>query len=127
VTAYLDREDVLTAGSVALGAALKVSDYGLLASAVARPGATVFGIDAYPDPFTKAAALLQSLARNHAFVDGNERTAWTATWTFLGINGVALAAGFDVDSAEEFVLDVATGTQQSVEAIAADLARFAAD
>jgi death on curing protein len=126
VTAYLDREDVLTAGSVALGAALKVSDYGLLDSAVARPGATVFGIDAYPDLFTKAAALLQSLARNHAFVDGNKRTAWAATWTFLGINGVALAAGFDVDSAEEFVLDVATGAQVAVEAIAVDLARFAA-
>jgi death-on-curing protein len=125
VTAYLDREDVLTAGSVALGAALKVSDYGLLDSAVARPGATVFGIDAYPDKFTKAAALLQSLARNHAFVDGNKRTAWAATWTFLGINGVALATGFDVDRAEEFVLDVATGAQAAVEAIAVDIARFA--
>lgn len=118
---------MLTAGSVALGAALKVSDYGLLDSAVARPGATVFGIDAYPDLFTKAAALLQSLARNHAVVDGNKRTAWAAAWTFLGINGVDLVAGFDVDCAEKFVLDVATGVQRSVDAIATDLARFAAE
>ncbi|MGH3643671.1 MAG: type II toxin-antitoxin system death-on-curing family toxin [Myxococcota bacterium] len=125
MTTYLDREDVLTAGSVALGVALRVSDYGLLDSAVARPGATVFGVDAYPDLFTKAAALLQSLARNHALVDGNKRTAWAATWTFLGINDVELAAGFDVDAAEEFVLGVATGTESSIGAIAADLARFA--
>ena len=106
---------------------MRVSDYGLLDSAVARPGATVFGIDAYPDLFTKAAALLQSLARNHAFVDRNKRTAWAATWTFLGINGVALMAGFDVDRAERFMLDVATGAQVSVEDIAVDLARFAAE
>jgi death-on-curing protein len=85
----------------------------------------VFGIDAYPDLFTKAAALLQSLARNHPFVDGNKRTAWAATWTFLGINGVALAAEFDVDRAEGLVLEVATGAQVSVEDIAVDLARFA--
>jgi death on curing protein len=124
MTAYLDREDVLTAGSIAVGSALHVADYGLLDSAVARPVATVFGIDAYPDLFTKAAALFQSLARNHALVDGNKRTAWAATWTFLGINGVELAAGFDVDAAEEFVLNVATGSQTMIEDIAADLARF---
>jgi death-on-curing protein len=125
MTTYLDREDVLTAGSVALDVALRVSDYGLLDSAVARPGATVFGVDAYPDLFTKAAALLQSLARNHAFVDGNKRTAWAATWTFLGVNDVELAARFDVDAAEEFVLDVATGAEATIGAIAEDLARFA--
>jgi death-on-curing protein len=127
MTAYLDREDVLTAGSIAMGAALRVSDYGLLDSAVARPGATAFGIDAYPDIFTKAAALLQSLARNHALVDGNERTAWAATWTFLGINGVELAAGFDVDRAEEFVVDVATGEEVLIGVIAEHLERFAVE
>jgi death on curing protein len=124
LTAYLDRDDVLTAGSIAIGAALQVSDYGPLDSAVARPVATVFGIDAYPDLFTKAAALFQSLARNHALVDGNERTAWEATSAFIGINGVELRAGFDVDATEEFVLNVATGSQTVIEEIAADLARF---
>ena len=125
MTDFLDRDDVLAAGAIAAGAALKVSDYGLLDSAVARPRATVFGVDAYPDLFAKAAALLQSLARNHALVDGNERTAWAAAWTFLGINGIALAAGFDVDEGERLVVDVATGDEQSVDAIAATLQIFA--
>ncbi|MGB3230119.1 MAG: Fic family protein, partial [Mycobacterium sp.] len=56
---------------------------GLLDAAVARPQATVFGVDAYPQVWDKAAALLQSLARNHALVDRNKRTAWAAAWTFL--------------------------------------------
>ena len=108
MTEYLDREDVLTAGSIAFGAELKVRDYGLLDAAVARPQATVFGVDAYPDLWDKAAALLQSLARNHALVDGNKRTAWAAAWTFLYINGVQLAADFDVDRAEDLMNEVAT-------------------
>lgn len=45
---YLDRDDVLTAGSIAFGGELQVRDYGLLDAAVARPQATVFGVDAYP-------------------------------------------------------------------------------
>lgn len=71
-----------------------------------RPQATVFSVDAYTDNFTKAAALLQSLARNHAFVDGNKRTAWAAAWTFLHINGIPLG-DFDVDDAEVFMNDAA--------------------
>ena len=105
---YLDREDVLTAGSIAFGSELKVRDYGLLDAAVARPQATVFGVDAYPDVWDKAAALLQSLARNHALVDGNKRTAWASAWTFLHINGDELAPDFDVDRAEELMNTVAT-------------------
>jgi death-on-curing protein len=107
VTEYLDREDVLTAGAAAVAEELKVVDYGLLDAAVARPQATVYGLDAYPDLFTKAAALLQSLARNHALLDGNKRTAWAAAWTFLLINGVELG-DYDVDDAERLMNDVAT-------------------
>jgi death on curing protein len=125
VTDFLDRDDVLTAGAAAVGTVLSVADYGLLDSAAARPRATVFGVDAYPDLFVKAAALMQSLARNHALVDGNKRTAWAAVWTFLGINGIVLAAGFDIDQAERLVLDVATGTEESVDAIAAVFRAFA--
>ncbi|MGU3499475.1 type II toxin-antitoxin system death-on-curing family toxin [Mycobacterium sp. C31M] len=108
MTEYLDREDVLTAGSIAFGAELAVRDYGLLDAAGARPQATVFGVDAYPQLWDKAAALLQSLARNHALVDGNKRTAWAAAWTFLFINGVELAPDFDVDRAEDLMNEVAT-------------------
>lgn len=108
MTEYLDRDDVLTAGSIAFGSELTVRDYGLLDAAVARPQATVFGVDAYPLVWDKAAALLQSLARNHALVDGNKRTAWAAAWTFLGINGIDLSPDFDVDRAEDLMNEVAT-------------------
>ncbi|SFF63453.1 death on curing protein [Actinacidiphila alni] len=87
----------------------EVRDYGLLESALARPKASVFGQDAYPDVWQKAAALMESLARNHALVDGNKRIAWYATWVFLQINGHRLRADFDVDEAEAFVLAVCQG------------------
>jgi death-on-curing protein len=121
VTIFLDREDVLVAAAAALATQPAVADYGLLDSAVARPRATAFGLDAYPTLLSKAAALMQSLARNHSLVDGNKRTAWAAAWTFLTINGTELSTSFDIDAAELLVLDVATGTEDSVEAIAATL------
>ena len=125
MTEFLDRDDVLIAGAIAVGNPLQVSDYGLLDAAIARPTATVFGLDAYPDDFTKAAALLQSLARNHALVDGNKRTAWAAAWTFLHINGIELAADFDVDDAEAFMNQVATDADFAVGRIASKLFSYA--
>lgn len=125
MTEFLDREDVLVAGAAAVGNVLQVRDYGLLDAAIARPKATVFGLDAYPDDFTKAAALLQSLARNHAFVDGNKRTAWAAAWTFLHLNGAELAAEFDVDDAEAFMNQVATDADLAVDAVASKLSSYA--
>jgi len=124
VTEFLDRDDVLIAGAIAVGNPLQVSDYGLLDAAIARPKATVFGLDAYPDDFTKAAALLQSLARNHALVDGNKRTAWAAAWTFLHINGIELAADFDIDDAEAFMNQVATDADFAVSGIASKLSSY---
>jgi death-on-curing protein len=124
VTEYLDRDDVLTAGAAALGGVPTVNDYGLLDAAVARPQATVFGVDAYPDNLAKAAALLQSLASSRAVVDGNKRTAWAAAWTFLHINGIPLGA-FDVDDVEVFMNDVATRGDLGVDAIATRLAGYA--
>jgi death on curing protein len=125
VTEYLDRDDVLVAGAAAVGVELRVADYGLLDAAVARPQATAFGVDAYPDRFTKAAALLQSLARNHALVDGNKRTAWAAAWTFLYINGVELNPEFDVDDAEIFMNAVATKADLQLAELAEKLQAFA--
>lgn len=63
---YLDLEDLLDIARVAVGEDVAVGDYGLLESALARPRASVFGEDAYPDLHLKAAALMHSLARNHA-------------------------------------------------------------
>jgi death on curing protein len=125
VTEFLDRDDVLIASATAVGNLLQVRDYGLLDAAIARPKATVFGLDAYPDNFTKAAALLQSLARNHAFVDGNKRTAWAAAWTFLHVNGVELAVEFDVDGAEAFMNQVATDPDLAVDVVASTLSGYA--
>ncbi|MGW3102569.1 type II toxin-antitoxin system death-on-curing family toxin [Streptomyces sp. NPDC001100] len=102
----------------------EVRDYGLLDSALVRPRASVFGQDAYPDVWRKAAALMESLARNHALVDGNKRIAWYATWVFLHMNGHPLDADFDVDEAEQFVLDVCQGALD-VPGIAARLPRYA--
>ncbi|MFE6924138.1 type II toxin-antitoxin system death-on-curing family toxin [Nocardia sp. NPDC057663] len=101
-----------------------VRDYGLLDSALARPQSSVFGQDAYPDVWQKAAALMESLARNHGLVDGNKRLAWYATWVFLHLNGAPLDETFDVDRAEEFVLAVCQG-HLDVPATAKELVRFA--
>lgn len=107
-----------------MGSVLKVRDYGLLDAAVARPRSTVFGLDAYSDLFTKAAALLQSLARNHALIDGNKRTAWAAAWTFLHINGIELG-DYDVDDAELLMNEAAANGELEIEHIAAKLSTYA--
>lgn len=121
---YLRAEDVASFNADLTGAG-GIRDVGLIESACSRPQATAFGDDAYPSIWEKAAALLQSLACNHAFVDGNKRTAWMATAAFLGVNGHPLDCPLpDVDAAEEFVLAVATGTMRDVELIASALVKF---
>ena len=54
-----------------------VRDQGGLEAAIARPYATFDGVDLYPDPIDKAAAIFESLIINHPFIDGNKRTAYT--------------------------------------------------
>lgn len=122
---FLTPEAVLLVGGVAAGFPLIVRDQSGFDSAVLRPQATAFGEDAYPSLPAKAAALMQSIARNHPFVDGNKRTAWGSAWTFLRLNGLDLAADYDVDAAEQFVLAVATGSLDDVDQIAAELITFA--
>lgn len=114
---YLALEDVLYLAAQ-LGEPTP-RDVGLVESAVARPMTTVFGDDAYPDLHTKAAALMHSLARNHAFVDGNKRVAWLGAGAFYWINGYLLDA--PEDPAYDFVISVATG-ELDVPEIAAVLA-----
>ena len=114
---YLDLEDLL--GLIRRLNAGPVRDLGLLDSACARPPSSTFGTDAYPTLEEKAAALLHSLARNHALVDGNKRLAWLATVVFLDINGRTVE--LDDEAAFELVMAVADGSFD-VEAIAARLA-----
>lgn len=113
---YLSAEDVLGIAALAVDDQdVVVRDAGLLESAVHRPSAAMFGQEAYPDLLDKAAALLQSLAINHPFVDGNKRTAWTSCVVFLALNGVQLRP--DIDAAERLVIAVATGSLDEVKAI----------
>ena len=116
---YLDLDDLLEIARAAIGEDVAVRDYGLLASASARPGASVFGQDAYPDLHLKAAALLHSLARNHALVDGNKRLAWTACRTFLAIHDHWITAS--EDDRFNFVVEVATGAMSELDEIAGQL------
>jgi death on curing protein len=117
---YLTLPELLHVAQRALGAEPAVRDIGLLESALARPQATAFGADAYPDLDAKAAALLHSLARNHALVDGNKRLALAGLIAFYGVNGLRLT--LTNDEAYELVIAVADGTLDGVEEIAARLA-----
>ncbi|MGH9077996.1 MAG: type II toxin-antitoxin system death-on-curing family toxin [Acidimicrobiales bacterium] len=119
---YLDVEDLVALATQLLGDPPPVRDLGLLGSAAARPAASAFEQDAYPDIWLKAAALMQSLVKNHPLVDGNKRLGWLATAVFLQINGVeaALASNDDVYG---FVMGVAAG-HQSVTDIAEGLRRI---
>jgi death-on-curing protein len=113
MTRYLSVEQVLFIHARLIdetGGSHGVRDVGLLDAAVMRPRATFGGIDLYPDLFTKAAALLHSLVRNHPFVDGNKRTGITASGIFLAQNGIRLVASSS--DLEAFTLSVVT---QSIE------------
>jgi death-on-curing protein len=103
---YLTLDDLLEIGAGVVDD-LRVRDLGLLASAAARPQMTAFGNDAYPSFEDKAAALMHSVARNHALIDGNKRLAWSATRVFCLLNGRDLA--MPIDDAEAMVVDVAAG------------------
>lgn len=113
---YLDLDSLLHVAARTLGGEPAIRDYGLLESALARPSASAFGEDAYPDLYAKAPALLHSLARNHALVDGNKRLALAATIAFLGINGHRLT--LSNDEAYDLVIAVATGALDNVPEIA---------
>lgn len=58
------------------GGAKGIRDYGNLSSAIARPYQTFDGLELYPEPIEKAAALFESIISNHPFIDGNKRTAY---------------------------------------------------
>lgn len=113
---FLELEDLLHVACKVLGGDPDVRDYGLLQAALARPQASVLGEDAYADLPTKAAALLHSLARNHALIDGNKRLALAATIAFLGVNGLRLT--LTNDEAYRLVMAVATGESDDISAIA---------
>ena len=116
---FLDLEALLHVATRTLRTEPEVRDYGLLEAALARPQTSAFGEDAYPGIHEKAAALLHSLARNHALVDGNKRLALTATIAFYGMNGMRLT--LTNDEAYDLVIGVASGRLDDIAAIASAL------
>ena len=103
---YLSLSDLIEIGSSIIGD-FRIRDVGLLESAANRPQTTVFGEDAYPTFANKVAALIHSIAKNHALIDGNKRLAWAAGRIFCLMNG------FDIkmthDDAYDMIIAVAAG------------------
>lgn len=115
---FLSVEDLVYVAERTIGEVL-VRDLGLLNAAAARPSASAFGADAYPSLHEKAAALLHSIARNHALVDGNKRLALAAVIAFYGVNGWRLT--LTNEQAYQLVMDVASGTIDEIPGLAAAL------
>jgi death-on-curing protein len=114
------HEDVLAADGGAEG----LRDRGLLESAVHAPQASFGGQWLVGDIFEMAATYMAHIAKNHAFVDGNKRTALLTSLVFLGLNGFEL--DHDDQRLDDAVLAVATGSltregaAQTLRAIAAE-------
>ena len=116
---YLSAEQVLFLHARLIaetGGSHGVRDLKMLLSALGRPQASYDQSDLYPEITTKAAALMDSLIRNHPFIDGNKRTGITAAAMFYHINGFRL----DVTNVEleSFTLEVAQ-SKHSIDEIAA--------
>jgi death-on-curing protein len=115
---YLALEDLLDLSEM-LGA--EVRDPGLLDSSAYRPQSGMFGQEAYPTIWLKAAALMQSIDHNQALLDGNKRLSWIASLVFLRRNGYRVET--DVESAYQLCMAIATG--ESLDKIAETLERWA--
>lgn len=113
---YLSADDLMVIGARVIGGQPLVRDHGLLEAAAFRPQASVFGSDAYPTVWEKAAAMMESLARNHPLVDGNKRLALAGVVVFLGMNGLNLT--MNNDEAYDFTVAVSVGEFENVAAIA---------
>lgn len=115
----LTTDEALHIARRTLGDGVLVRDVGLLEAAVARPAATVGGQDAYPSLAENAAALVHSVVRNHALVDGNKRLGLMLLVVFLGVNGSRLDA--TNDEAYDLIVAIAEGRLDAVDEIAAEL------
>src|SRR5690625_1354980 len=83
---------------------LGVKEPNLLDSAINRPKQSVYGRDPYPSIYEKAAALFESIAKNHAFHNANNRTALASLIVFLKLNGYKWT--MDVESEQNFIVDI---------------------
>ncbi len=113
MTDYLTVAEVLAMHSDQIdryGGAHGIRDQGLLEAALYRPQTGY-----YKDLIEEAVALWESLAQNHAFLDGNKRVAFAAMYTFLAINGARLTS--DADETFAFIAGLYEANQFSFEKI----------
>jgi death-on-curing protein len=111
---YLELEDIVEIiRTLGIG---PIRDLGLLDSAVNRPRSSAFGEDAYESLDLKAAALLHSMTKNHALVNGNKRLSWLSTVVFCDLNG--FAPDIENDDAFHLVWDIASSAEEDNSAIA---------
>lgn len=116
MTVHLETEDLLRlVDDLDVG---PIRDLGLLDSAAHRPGALLYGREAYPTLDAKAAALLDSLVGHLTLVDGNKRLGWLSVAVFYGLNDIDLDA--PDGAAYELVMSVAR-REPTIEDIAATL------
>ena len=93
MTLYITLDEALRIHELLInefGGAAGVRDMGLIESALLRPQTGY-----YADLIEEAAALWESLAMNHGFIDGNKRVAYACLELFLNMNGVDVAANND--------------------------------
>ena len=119
---FLSLEDLLDiVSALTIG---PVRDLGLLNAAALRPQTTLMGQDAYPSTAAKAAALLESLMKNHA-LDGNKRLAWAACSVFLSLNAAVIHESVSNDDVYELVIAVASSAV-TLEQVCATLSEWTA-
>ncbi|WP_066363441.1 type II toxin-antitoxin system death-on-curing family toxin [Herbidospora mongoliensis] len=123
MTVFPTTEDILALAGAILPI-VQVRDAGALHAAVLRPQTSVFGDDAYPDLWEKAAALMHSIVAGHPLVDGNKRLGWASAVAFLEDNGETLVYR-DIDEAEHLVMSLAKGEFDDVPELARRLRALA--
>lgn len=92
------------------GGSQGIRDIDLLKSAVERPYATFDGQELYATPAAKAAAILESILKNHPFVDGNKRTGWLACIVILRLNNYTFT--LTEEEAYLFVIKIASSNTE---------------
>lgn len=120
-TLFLSLDEALELHRVLLerfGGTGGIRDRGLLHSDLARPQTGY-----YATLWLQAAAMLQSLAMNHPFVDGNKRVAFAATAVFLRMNGQRLVA--TADDSEAFMLATVIQGRADIDVLATWLSTHA--
>jgi death-on-curing protein len=109
---YLELGDVIAIATrvveLEVETVLRIVDLGLVDSALSRPQASFAGQEFHKEVPDKAAALLHSLVKNHAFLDGNKRIATISVVQFLGLNGYDLDLS-PAEDAYEVIAGVASG------------------